>query len=608
MLAVAGIVFATVLALFVYLGHERLGLEGLGLATLRTVGLSALILLVLNPGWARSGQRGARVVLLDASLSMGSHRSQWQAAVDTSAVLAGPDGTVLAFGGAVRDFAQREPSDGVSRLDPALRVARGLGRPITVVSDGELTDSELITAGRAGGVELVLVPRDTAASAALLDVAVPPLINRGDSMTVIMTIGVFGRLMSDTALLEVTAGERQLLARRVLLPQPPARVRRSVTLSSRALRSGPNVLEFHLTAADDTEARDNVRWRTVTTTDQPAIVVIADPADWEGRFLSETFSRVSGAPVRGFASIADTTWVDMRSLESVSEPRVARAARDAGVVVIRGTATLVQRLETRGPWWWWPSSHDNDLPIVSGDWYIDREVSSSPLAPALARIAWDSLPPLIGVARAVPESDDWVALTARLGRRGAARPVLVGGLRGSRRQLVTTATGFWRWALRGDRGAEAIRTVTAAGLDWLLQADGARPREVTLASGGVAMRGTPLIFEWTTAAPDSAVVVIDGDGDRQRHVLYPSPAGRAEVWLEPGVYGWSIEGSRSGGVAVVEPYSVEFTPGPVTTQFAAGSVAGFADVRLLRQHWWMFLLALMAFAGEWAWRQRRGLP
>ncbi|MDH3456231.1 MAG: hypothetical protein OER90_05265, partial [Gemmatimonadota bacterium] len=93
MLAVAGMLFAAVLALFVYLGRERLGREGLGLAALRTVGLSALVLLVLNPGCAQSGQRGAPVVLLDVSLSMGSDVHQWQTAVDTSGILAGSNGT-----------------------------------------------------------------------------------------------------------------------------------------------------------------------------------------------------------------------------------------------------------------------------------------------------------------------------------------------------------------------------------------------------------------------------------------------------------------------------------------------------------------------------------
>ena len=604
--AVGGLLFAAVFALFVYLGRERLGVEGVGLAVVRTVGLAALILLVLNPGCARSGQRGPPVVLLDASLSMGSDVSQWQAAVDTAGALAGPRGTVLAFGSSVRELEQQEPSDGVSRLDPALRVAQGLGRPVTVVTDGELTDAELVTAG-VDGVAIVLVPRDTAASAALLDVDLQPLVRRGDSMTVIVTIGVFGELSSDSATLEVTTDARRLLAQRLALPRSPARVRRSVTLSSTGLRLGPNVVEFRLTAENDEEPRDDVRWRTVTATDQPAVVVIADPADWEGRFLSETFTRVSGTPVRGFARIGDTTWVDMRSLESVPRARVVRAARNAGLVVVCGDAAVVERGGSRGPWWRWPSGRDSESPIVGGDWYVDAETGSSPLAPALARIAWDSLPPLNGVAQLPRDTTEWVALTARLGRRGAARPVLVGSSRGPRR-LVTTATGFWRWALRGDRGAEAIRTITAAGMDWLLRGDGARQSDVTVASGGVAMRGTALTFEWTGAVPDSAVVVIEGDDETQRFVLYPGPSGQAELRLEAGIYDWSIDGSRSRGVAAVEPYSVEFAPGSVMAPFPEGARARFTDVRLLRQQWWMFVVVLVALVGEWAWRQRRGLP
>jgi len=30
--------------------------------------------------------------------------------------------------------------------------------------------------------------------------------------------------------------------------------------------------------------------------------------------------------------------------------------------------------------------------------------------------------------------------------------------------------------------------------------------------------------------------------------------------------------------------------------------------RFVRQRWWLFVIAILAFAAEWGWRLRRGLP
>ncbi len=82
----------------------------------------------------------------------------------------------------------------------------------------------------------------------------------------------------------------------------------------------------------------------------------------------------------------------------------------------------------------------------------------------------------------------------------------------------------------------------------------------------------------------------------------------ARVWLEPGVYRWSAPAAAGArGTAVVEPYSDEFPPRPVAS-LATGTAAGFAWLQsYARQWWWLFVLAVAAFAAEWTWRQRRGL-
>ena len=51
----------------------------------------------------------------------------------------------------------------------------------------------------------------------------------------------------------------------------------------------------------------------------------------------------------------------------------------------------------------------------------------------------------------------------------------------------------------------------------------------------------------------------------------------------------------------VRPAPVVVAPQPGAT---GGRLAGVA----LRDRWWLFVAAIAAFAGEWAWRRRQGLP
>src|SRR5439155_1430881 len=88
-------------------------------------------------------------------------------------------------------------------------------------------------------------------------------------------------------------------------------------------------------------------------------------------------------------------------------------------------------------------------------------------APAIVMLAVPPATAATGVASGRDTSGE-VALSARLARRGAPRPIVRLGVRDGVRQATLSATGLYRWVFRGGAGAEAYRALVAALADWLL--------------------------------------------------------------------------------------------------------------------------------------------
>lgn len=590
----------------IYVVREGLGLLGVGLAALRTAGLGALVLLLLNPAGTRHVADAPPTVLLDGSLSMAAAGGQWQRALDTARALAGPQGTILRFGRTVVPFDTTPPDAGSSRLFEPLTAARARGGPVVVITDGELADAASLPSQLFTDVSVAVLARDTAPDAALLDVDVPRRLQRDDSLRLTVTVGAWGALTASAGTLEVSTGARRLALQDIELPPPPGRARRTLTLRPGLLAAGSHVLRVRLTVAGDRERRDDERLRVVDVSEQPAVVVLVDPADWEGRFLVHELGDVAQTTVRGYGRTGRGAWRDMRSLRPVSEATVRGAARAAGLLVVRGSRDLIAA-DRRGPRWRWPAGNDTAAQFFSGDWYVTGDVPPSPLAGRLAAVPWDSLPPLTGVVPLAPGGDEWVALRARQGRRGAARPVVVGVAGPGGRELTTAGAGLWRWAFRGGGTREAYRALLAAGVEWLLDGGGGR-RSTTLTATPVVSRGIPVGFRWSGAeVPDSVVVTARTGETVQRLSLRFDAAGLAGVVLDPGVYRWSAPG-HDGGIVAVEEYSDEFPLGPVVA-VAGDAGSGLAVlIRHARERWWLYVLVVAAFAAEWAWRQRQGLP
>ena len=311
--------------------------------------------------------------------------------------------------------------------------------------------------------------------------------------------------------------------------------------------------------------------------------------------------------MRVFVETEAGRWRDGATLAAVATADLTRAAVGARLVIATGDPQRAREF-TAGPrtssaLLLWPTNGQ------AGDWYVERPLST-PFTAALAGVLWDSLPP----ATAVTVSRDsnrtaTVALTARLARRGPARPILTLEQRNSRRVATVAAAGLWRWAFRAGAAEQAYRSVVAALVDWLLGEQGAGTRERAVPEALEVPNGLPLIWRWTSSDSSHAVALTLRSGETTRtDTLRFDAAGRAQLLVPPGVYRYALSGGPEQGVVAVETYSDEWLPlAPALSGQPGEAIARVASVGL-RDRWWLFVIATLALATEWALRRRQGLP
>ena len=589
----------------------------LGLTLLRATALGTLVLLLWNPAVSRVESGVATpLVLLDASLSMAGQGGGWRAALDTARALA-HGGVIWRFGDRVTAFDTLPPADGASRLGPALAAAAARGGPVVVVTDGAITDAADLPPDLARGPRIVVVPRGPFFDAFVASVDGPRHVSAGDTIRLSVSYGTAGPKEAGRGKREgtliVNLSGRRIASHRIVLPDSGV-VSTDITLPASLFAPGASALEVRLEGASDSEPRDDARTFVLDVSPQPSVVLLAAPPDWETRFLARTLTDVARVPLRAFVAAepgGSTPWRDGATLAAVAAPEVARAVAAARLVIEAGEPATLARFVPphKGAVLLWPAARRQE---GGGDWYV-QPPGPSPLAAALAGAAWDSLPPVTGLVELAPDSAAVVVLTARLGRRGAPRPLVVLSERDGRRRAVVAGAGLYRWAFRGGASAEAYRALMAGLVDWLL-AEGAGSRERFVPVTYEVPNGLPLVWRWTGAgAPQDAALSLWEGGRERRDTLRFDAGGRAELRLAPGVYRYAAAappsaGGGERGLVAVEMYSDEWRPaGP-----ALAPQAGLPAVRVvsggLRDRWWLFVLAVVALTAEWAWRRRQGLP
>jgi len=588
------------LVALVQYGRSALAPRVAPLALLRALAAAIIAALLLDAPVGRATLPQPDVAL-DASMSWlraAPGCTAWSAALDSAARLG--DGRWMRFGDSLRaDVTRQPPIDRSSSLRPVTDRAAGMGRPVVVLTDGELDDAELL-ATLPRGSRVVAMPCAPGADVALSALDVPHSLLTGDSLAARVTL-LAGGAGAPAGRLSLLLDDAPVAASDVPALAPFAEL--SVELQG-VVTGAPRtaILRAIVTASGDREPRNDTLAIGVDVSRAAAAVFASTAPDFDAREAVAALRGVTSLPTRAYYRIARGAWRTDGTLASVAESEVAAALRDAPLAVIHGDTSLFgpPRSATRGALLLFaPPANDE------GEWYASA-APPSPLAPALASLPFDSLPPL-SVAPALPRGD-WQGLIAR--RRGAAQSTRVAlvGWDSPRRIAVIGADGFWRWRFRGGARAEAYDAFFGSLYDWLVEG---RTDSRAAMPAGAAIRAGDAI-RWRRGANSDSVVRLTITRRSATGRVYSVLLRFADTTsvaqspaLAPGLYDVKMEGGQTV-LAVNAPRELL----PRRAVMRSGAVGGSAvagEAPSARDFGWLFVAAVLLLCAEWLLRRRAGL-
>ncbi|MHB1329463.1 MAG: vWA domain-containing protein, partial [Gemmatimonadales bacterium] len=480
-LAVA--VIAAVLVLGVYLGFERLGRRATVPASLRFVAWTLLGLLLIDQSCARAPGSVRPLVLLDASLSMAGVGSRWDEARQAALQL----GDVRTIGPLGQDSA---PLGGRSAVGDALLAATTVGRPIWLVTDGEIDDASELSPGLLAQAGVRVLARERRPDLAVTGVIGPDRVSLGDTLRLEVEVSGFDMPDRREVTIDVASQEQRWATRVVPLEAGSGRATLEFPLPGQ-VQAGAHLLTISLRDAADAESRTDQRLHPLTVLPTPGIVIIAPSAGWESRFFFRALSDVASLPVRGYYAVERDRWVRMGDVVPTTAGEVDQAVSRADLLVRFGELPeRMGRVRARARWDWVAAG---GAPVVEGDWYLSPG-GVSPVSGAFVALPTDSFPPATGLANLVAGPRDWVGLSAALNRRGGERAAVVGRDSSGIRQVQVGVSGLWRWAFRGGESEQAYRSWVAATTAWLLGASDSTTG-VARPVRAVVQQGRPVLFE-----------------------------------------------------------------------------------------------------------------
>lgn len=594
---VVAAVGALALAIVLYGWREPGGLlRRAPLIALRALALALVIALLLDAPAGRTRPVDPLVALdASASLTRADDSVAWQRAVSRVREL--PRDSLLLFGDSVRVAELPSvPGDRASRVAPVVERALAAGRPLILITDGEIDDpAQLQDLPRGSRVELM--ERGGAADIAVVALEAPRAAVGGDTVELRAVLRA-GASSLDSARLDVALAGREVASIRV--DSISARSERTVTARvAMAVPDGAHVLAAALRESDAEPGNDTVAMAVDVARAARAVLVSTRP-DPDARFMTAVLRGAISLPTRAYYRVTPDEWRLDGPLTPVADRDVRAAVREAPLLILHGdTAHFgAPRAVATGALALVPNVRD-----TAGEWY-PVAAPASPIASTLSGVPWDSLPPIVtsSVARG-----DWEGLVVARARQFDRRSVIAGTER-PRRVVVVTAGGFWRWRLRGGRSADAYDALWGSIFDWLAaqraDARAAIPADAILREGER--------IRWMRGSGEDSLVTVTlrrrGDTARTDSIALRFEAGSTMAEsnsLDAGVYDATVAG---GAMVLVVNRSAELLPRMPTIQ--AGSVGGGAvlgDRPRLRERGWPFLVALLALCAEWLLRRRGGL-
>lgn len=565
-------------------------------ALLRGIAVAGLIALILDA--TAGGRRPARpLVALDVSRSWtrGNDSSTFTAALD-QARRAGNG--LLLFGDSARAATGGpRPLDRTSRVRPVVERALAAGRPLVVITDGEIDDPEALSA-LSGGSSVALLPRGTGVDGAVSELRVPRAVMAGD--TVDIEVGVVaGPAGAPAGRLGVQLGDRAAVTSEVdslgAYGERIVRVRLPLATSG-----GSHVLRAVLSVSGDVEPGNDTLATAIDVSAAAGAVLVSTAPDLDARELASVLRGTLSLPTRGFYRVAANAWREEGTLAAVTDDVVRRAAREAPLLVLHGDTTIFgnPRSFARGA-----------LLLVAppaaatGEWY-PTGTPPSPMMSALSGSPWDSLPP-IDVSPQMPVGT-FEVLETRRGRRLERRAAAVGWER-PRRVVLVGGSGFWRWRFRGGVGSGVHAAFWGSVIDWL-SAERADERAAVPVEGAIR-EGRPI--RWRRGGPTDTVVAVHLTRlapPAQDSLVLRFPPGVLFAESPPlaaGVYTATVRGGSSA--LVVNPTAELLPRRPSVREGPVGSGLVLTEAPRLRGIGWIFATVIVALCLEWILRRRLGL-
>lgn len=586
----------------------------LGLALLRAVAVAFVAALALGAPLGPPSP-APPILALDASASLRrthdstNARTRLRAFANDVMQREGAD-QVITFGDSLREgdaalIGDATWNDSRSTLRTVVDRAAALGRPLVIVTDGEVDDVAAFDEAPAGS-RVAIDTLGEREDAAIAELTVTASGAAGDTMPIDIVVVAGGggspggqlRLLADGTVTTTTtfpaleAYATTRVTSRLMLP----RAQRMV------------LLQAVLAATSDHEVRNDTLGTFIEVSDRPPVVFVSTAPDLDVRAVLGVLRGALDLPVRSYLRIAPQLWREEGSLAAVSEADVRTRAQSAGLVIVHGdTAWGGVHASARGARALWspapppPAARAGEIQR-DAEWY-PSSAPMSPLAAALSGLPWDTLPPF---RLAGPAQGDFAILEARLARSGTPVAAVAGRDRNGTRTVVVSGTGYAGWSLRGGRPAEAFTALWGAIFDWLAAARGderaARPVVAQLRAG------EPV--RWRRGGADSVVSVVltrRGTVGADTITLRFAAGGMEAVSpsLEQGVYDVQTSGGTS---MMVVNASRELLPRQPTLR-ADARIAGTVtnDAPSLADRGWPFVLALLLLCAEWVGRRFAGL-